>query len=104
MKHRTEDDKKLLRDVVFFLSDWIPFDTFAEERVTEAMYRSLIWTPPAIFQQDLTELTELADKLMGSLHPKPKLTEANFFKHEATFMALLRLFVVMQSIARGRCR
>ena len=99
MKHRTEDDKKLLRDVVFFLSDWIPGDKFADESVAEALYRSLIWTPPEVFQQDLTELTEVADKLMDSLRPKPRLTEANFLKHEATFMALHQVFVLMQSIA-----
>ena len=102
MKPRTEDDKELLRDVVFFLSDWIPSDKFAAKGVAEALYRSLLWTPPAIFQQDLAKLTALADKLTASLRPKPKLTEANFLEHEATFMALHQVFVLMQSIARGR--
>ena len=102
IRPRTEDDKKLLREVISVLNGRIPDGDFAGENVAEALYRALLWTPPAVLQENLTELTALADKLTASLHPTPRLTEANLLKHEATFMALHQVFVLMQSIARGR--
>ena len=96
MKPRTEDDKKLLREVVSFLTDRIPEREFAAKSVAEALYRSLLWTPPAVLQENLTGLTALADRLMDSLCPTPRLTEENFLEHEAIFMALHEVFVLMQ--------
>ena len=102
MKPRTDNDKKLLDEVVSFLTDRIPEIGFADENVAEALHRSLLWTPPAVFQEDLTKLTVLADKLMASLHRTPRLTETNFHAHEATFMALHEVLVLMQRTAREK--
>ena len=96
MKPRTEDDNELLREVVFFLSDLIPSDKFADERVAKALHRSLLWTAPAIFQQQLAKLVALAIKLTTSLHPTPRLTITNFLQHEAIFLALHEVFVLIQ--------
>ena len=102
IKPRTDDDRELLHEVVLALTGRIPVGEFAAESVAEALYRSLLWTPPAIIQEDLTGLTALADKLTASLHPTPRLTEANFPSHEATFEALHEVFVLMQRTANKR--
>ena len=102
MKPRTDDDKEILGEVVSVLTGRIPDGEFAVESVAEALYRSLLWTPPALFQEDVTKLVALADKLTASLHPTPRLTKTNFLAHEATFKALHEVFVLMQRTAREK--
>ena len=99
IKPRMDNDNELLGEVVSVLIGRIPDGEFAVEGTAEALYRSLLWTPPVVFQKDITKLVALATKLTASLHPMPRLTEVNFLQYEATFMALHQVFILLQSIA-----
>ena len=98
--HVSEQDAKALRNLVYDLGSRIHPDEFLDENVAKALLSALTWVDATVYD-DLAQLIVLAKKLLFSLSSEPRLNKHNFAKYEPNFLALHRVFFLLQSIGRG---
>ena len=96
----SEQDAKVLRNLVYDLGSLIHPEEFLDENVAKALLSALTWADATVYD-DLAQLFVLAKRLLFSLSSELRLTKHNFAKHEASFLAISQVFFLLQIVGRG---
>ena len=96
----SEQDAEGLKELIRGLGSQVLPGEFLDEEYAKALLSALTWVDAGV-HDDIAQLTDLAFDLLRSLSSRPRLTEQNFHKYEATFLCINQVFILLQSIGRG---
>ena len=97
---RSISEEDIIKNLVGDLCSCVSEGEFLTPNMAAALHRTLVRVNPSAYG-GVGQLVTIARKLIGSLSPTPTLRRENFTEHEASFLALQTLFLLLISNQDG---